>query len=343
MLVAAAALALPIVGLFAVGPFVMFGTAPAGVRLAFDRALFVYWATWIPFLPVMLLATRRWPVERAAPAEVWAAHLCLLALIPLLHTLGFQLAERLAGPPLVVVTFVGTAHYVVMAALLQAARFAGRTHRSDRVAAELGHELAAAQLAALRAQLQPHFLFNTLNSISVLITDDPARARAMLGKLSTLLRSLLVDGDAAEVTLRRELDLVRRYLEIEQIRFESRLRVRLDADDDALDDLVPAMVLQPLVENSVRHAVATRDGGTVSIRAARDDRMLVIDVEDDGPGLASAGDGSGSGIGLPNLRARLARHYGAGHRLELGTATLGGLSVRLAIPSRRAEAAVAQP
>jgi len=341
-LLASALAAVPVLLLFVVGPFVMFSTKPVGVHVSFDRALLVYWATWVPFVPLMIAATRRWPVARRARAGIWAPHLALLAVVPPLHTLAFHAAEGMAaGPQLVIITFVGTAHYVVMAALLQAVRFARLSRRSDRVAAELGGELAAARLTALRAQLQPHFLFNTLNSISVLITDDPAKARAMLGKLSTLLRSLLADGDAAEVPLRRELDLVRRYLEIEQIRFESRLSVRLDADPDALDDLVPAMLLQPIVENSVRHAVAARDGGTVAIRAARAERMLVISVQDDGPGLGARRDEPGRGVGLSNLRARLARHYGSGHRLELGPAELGGLSVTMAFPARRAEAAVA--
>jgi two-component sensor histidine kinase len=342
-LLGAAVIALPVLFLFVVGPFVMFRTSPFGLRVAFDRAALVYWVTWLPFLPIMVVATRRWPIAAGAPPGAWLAHLGLLALVPLLHTAAFQLAEGVrASTALVIVTFVGTAHYLVMAALMQAARFSRLSRRSDEAAAGLAGELAQARLAALRTQLQPHFLFNTLNSISVLIGDDPPRARDMLGKLSALLRSLLADGDAAEVPLRRELDIVRRYLEIEQIRFESRLSVRVDADPLALDHLVPSMMLQPLVENSVRHAVAARNGGSVSIRAARHEEMLVISVEDDGPGLlAASGDRGGTGIGLANLRARLSRHYGAGHRLELGTATLGGLSVTLAIPARRQEAAVA--
>jgi signal transduction histidine kinase len=335
--------ALPVLFLFVVGPFVMFRTSPFGVRLGFDRAALVYWGTWLPILPVMVLAARRWPLATGAPAGAWLAHLLMLAVVPMFHTGAFALVEGVgAGPALVIVTFVGTAHYLVMAALLQAARSARLSRRSERAAAELAGELAQARLAALRTQLQPHFLFNTLNSISVLIGEDPARARDMLGKLSMLLRSLLADGDAAEVPLRRELDLVRRYLEIEQVRFESRLSVRFDADPLALDDLVPSMMLQPIVENSVRHAVAARDGGTVSIRAARDADMLVISVEDDGPGLSAPSGAGGAGIGLANLRARLARHYGSGHRLDLGTAALGGLSVTLAIPARQ-EVAPALP
>ena len=195
-----------------------------------------------------------------------------------------------------------------------------------------------ARLAALRYQIGPHFLFNALNAISTLVvTDRKADANAMIARLADLLRVSLQPPENGMIALRTELDIVRSYVEIERVRFADRLDVVIDADDRAMDATVPAMILQPLVENAVRHVVALRDEPTcVTVAAGVVDDTLVLVVEDDGRGTATGP--SGFGVGLANTRARLAEAYGAAHRFTVGASDGGGFRVEIAIPARRTSA-----
>jgi two-component system, LytTR family, sensor kinase len=188
-----------------------------------------------------------------------------------------------------------------------------------------------AQLQALRYQINPHFLFNTLNAISTLIVEQRTEeATATLARLSDFLRLTLDKTGTAHVTLAEELAFVRQYLEIEKIRFGSRLRVDFTVDDGALGDSVPSMILQPLVENAIRYAVAPRkDGGTIGIGARHTDQGLDLVVSDDGPGW-KASSGDRTGIGLSNTEARLRQLYGRG--LTFAQRNGKGLSVHLTIP-----------
>jgi sensor histidine kinase YesM len=214
----------------------------------------------------------------------------------------------------------------------------------ERMTLQLETKLARAQLEALKIQLQPHFLFNTLNTISALLHRDPEAADRVLTRLGDLLRLSLQHSGRQEVMLRQELEFLEGYLEIQQTRFQDRLRVRFDTDPDALDALVPTLVLQPLVENAVRHAIEPRAAaGWLEVRARRENGRLTLQVADDGPGIAANGPGAiagsvipatGSGIGLANTRARLEQLYGAGHRFTLANASQGGLVVTLEIPFR---------
>jgi hypothetical protein len=200
-------------------------------------------------------------------------------------------------------------------------------------AAQLREGLASAELATLRTQLNPHFLFNTLNTIAVLMTEDVAAANRMLLRLGELLRASLASTRAQEVALRDELEFVRGYLEIEGARFQDRLDVHIDVEPAALDARVPSMLLQPLVENAIRHGIAPRvEGGTVEIRARRLPGAVELVVRDDGLGLEAPGQ-PGSGVGLANTRARLAQLYGAAHRFELADGEEGGLVVTIVIPT----------
>ena len=194
-------------------------------------------------------------------------------------------------------------------------------------------QLEATRLALdnLRAQLQPHFLFNTLQSISTLIYRDQAAADRMLTDLSELLRLSLRHPGSQEVPLREELDFLERYLEIMRVRFGDRLVIMVDAAPDVLDTLVPSLVLQPIVENAIHHGMADRpDKGHVSVRANRTGRSLRLEVSDDGPGLPSTPPTNG--IGLANTRERLSRLYGPDGRVEILDG--GGTTVRLTIPLR---------
>ena len=204
-------------------------------------------------------------------------------------------------------------------------------------AAQLESQLAQARLESLRAQLNPHFLFNALNTIAMLVRRG-ASADAIRGvvSLSELLRRALTDGSTAEVALRAELALVGHYLEIEQLRYRERLRTHVDASADVLDALVPSLVLQPLVENAVRHGIARRpDGGQIDIVCRREEGRLLLEVRDEGPGFPDGWDLADSrGVGLSNTRERLLHMYGRTHVFEATNAPDGGALVRVVIPLR---------
>ena len=196
-------------------------------------------------------------------------------------------------------------------------------------------QLEATRLALenLRAQLQPHFLFNTLQSISTLIYRDQPAADRMLTQLSDLLRLSLRNTGVQEVPLAEELGFLERYLAIMRVRFGDRLVIAVDSPPDVMDALVPSLVLQPIVENAIEHGMADRsDVGHVSIRVTRDGPALQLEVSDDGPGLGAASSREGNGIGLANTRERLARLYGTAGRVETFSENGRGLTVRLTIP-----------
>jgi two-component system, LytTR family, sensor kinase len=202
--------------------------------------------------------------------------------------------------------------------------------------AELHAQLAEARLAALRTQLNPHFLFNTLHAVSTLVERDPRGVRRMIARLSELLRSSLEGGDEQEVPLEEELAFLNRYLEIMQIRFQGRLEVDTRVDSAVMDALVPTLILQPLVENAVKHGVSKVAGtGRIEIRAHRDaEDRVVLSVRDNGPGLDRAeGAPREEGVGLANTRARLQQLYGSVQSLTLQPAPAGvGLVAEVTLP-----------
>lgn len=205
-------------------------------------------------------------------------------------------------------------------------------------ASQLEARLAQSRLQLLKMQLHPHFLFNTLNTISELIYKDPEAAEQMITDLGELLRLSLESVGVQEVPLYRELDFLKKYLEIEQTRFHDRLRIEMEIDPRALDAAVPNMILQPLVENAVRHGIAPRAaGGLVSIRAARENGSLRLRVSDDGCGPPGGdADSLKEGVGLSNTRARLQHLYGAAHQFRLRGAGDSGMTVDFTIPYRSA-------
>jgi LytS/YehU family sensor histidine kinase len=192
-------------------------------------------------------------------------------------------------------------------------------------------QFAEARLLALKAQLQPHFLFNALNTVSVLMREDADAADDVLVRLSALLRRTLDSSAKHEVPLREELELVEAYLEIERVRFSNRFAYSIDVAAEALDAPVPPLILQPLVENAIRHGIARRiAAGRIEIAAARRNGRLQLTVRDDGPGVAA---GARDGIGLSNTRARLQQQYGARHTFALASHGDGGTVVSLEIPA----------
>jgi two-component sensor histidine kinase len=202
--------------------------------------------------------------------------------------------------------------------------------------AHLERGLAQAELRNLRLQLQPHFLFNALNTISSTMYDDPRSADRMIGQLSQLLRLSLRTSNAHEVPLRDELDVLACYLGLMKARFGSRLRATVVAAPETSDALVPSMLLQPLVENAVRHGNASdATGGSIEVRVSRSAETLRIDVADDGPGAPTGVDVFATGIGLSATRDRLRLLYGDAHRFDAGNRG-GGFVVSITIPYRRA-------
>lgn len=201
--------------------------------------------------------------------------------------------------------------------------------------------LLQARMEALQSQINPHFLFNTLNSVASLVRVDPDMAREMIVKLSAILRRLLKKGDSF-VALREELQSIDNYLDIEVVRFgHDKLRVRREFDPDSLDILVPSMLIQPIVENSIKHGLAPKiAGGTITLRSRLRDGMLVLEVEDDGVGIVEPGaEGSewnvaphGTGIGMANVRERLNVLYSDAARMEIESRTGAGTVVRLLLP-----------
>jgi two-component system LytT family sensor kinase len=194
-------------------------------------------------------------------------------------------------------------------------------------------QLTQARLDALRSQLNPHFLFNTLNAVSALVERDPRGVRRMIARLSDLLRHTLDDSNAAEITLSKELDVLEEYIELMQIRFQGKLDIAMHISEDTRFALVPNLILQPLVENALEHGVSKATGvGRIELRSQRSGDRLVITLTDNGPGQGDADAGRGDGIGLTNTNARLRELYGPIYRVQLRAAANGGTQAELTLP-----------
>ncbi len=315
-----------------------------------------------PFLEVLWLILPAWALLGAlAPAVAWAVgrwrldfraravliHAGAAAAFALVHALALAAIKTLrgGGSPSFQVAFQSSLFYNfvadllvywAVAAVVQALADARRLRQQEADALALQARLAEARLEALRAQLQPHFLHNVLNGAAMLAREGrSAETVAVLARLGELLRYLLRPGAAGVASLRDELDFLRRYLELERLRLGERLQVELDLDPTVAAVEVPSMLLQPLVENAVRHGVAARaGGGSVRVRAFRLGDALMLEVRDDGPGLGPPGAaaGDGTGLGLRITRDRLAQRYGAAARLDLRTHPDGGCEACVTIP-----------
>ena len=319
------------------------GPVPFGWLQAFgaNAALFGLWAL---LTPAVLWLARALPIERGVLVRHLTLHTFAAFATAFVHILAlWQLDElmlRLMGidgayrPPVPVgALLVGYGATDVMiywgvVAIGQALAYFQRYQ--DR---EL--RLSQAELHALRTQLQPHFLFNALNAIAELVHVDAARADAAVTKLSDLLRLALTRGQSHELPLKEELDFVRAYVEIQQMLLQERLDVRWNVDDETLDACVPAMVLQPLVENAIQHGIAPRvGGGTLEISARLLAQRLRLEVVDNGGGMAGAAATGAGGIGLSNTRARLRHLYGSAAALEVAPRDGSGVRAVIDIPYR---------
>lgn len=308
------------------------------------------WYLWALLAPAILLLTCRVPITRDGWRRWLPIHLVAAIVAIFLHETGFVLLERFAHSdvnapkelsrhlllyytkrtPFDLLVYSAIAGVGAVASLYR------RAQERERQAARLESQLTKAQLDVLRNQLQPHFLFNTLNTISSLVHSDVEAADRVVSRLGDMLRLSLQHDGRHEVALRDELDFLSHYVEIQRSRFRDRLLVSIDVPEELLDAQVPTFILQPLVENAIRHGIEPRsEPGRVSVLARRDGEHLVLEVADNGPGLVDpppAGNGNGRGIGLSNTRARLQQLYGARQRITLANRAEGGVVVRIEIP-----------
>jgi sensor histidine kinase YesM len=262
--------------------------------------------------------------------------------VVLKYALLLPIEHRLGRPESLTLTGVLAANAVTelmifwaASAAIHGVEFYRRLRARERQALILEQRLTRARLDALTAQIRPHFLFNTLNSITTLIRRDPEGAERMVMQLADLLSATLRSPEEQEISLREEMDLLDSYLSIMQVRFGSRLSVERDVSASVTDALVPAFILQPLVENALEHGIARRPGpGRITIAASRNNGSLELTVGDDGPGIDDAASSPGNGIGLANTRKRLAELYSGRASLTIRSRTGEGTDVHIAIPFR---------
>ncbi len=320
-------------------------------RIGWGTAFF--WAipqllVWGLFVPAIARLSNRFPIEEPVAARRAVLHAVASVAAAFLGLAVLDVSDRIlhwtrllgAGVLISQIKYtiihlhMGIAIYWVVVVVDHAFRYYGRSREHERLASELEARLAQAQLQALRLQLHPHFLFNTLNSIAVLMRRDVASAEGLLHRLGDLLRVSLDAHPTAEITVAEELEYLRNYLEIEAARFQDRLSLHFDVDPLSLHGHVPNLLLQPLVENAIRHGVASQPGGgRVTIGTRRIGRTLELVVRDDGPGLPEDWERQRKdGIGLSNTRRRLRALFGDDQHLELRPVPTGGLEVVVRIP-----------
>jgi two-component system, LytTR family, sensor kinase len=309
-----------------------------------------YWLYWAVITPVIVILARRWPLNRRTWRRSLPLHLLVAAGLGLIHVAGYAAMYKAyfpwppqepGGPPWssMVSSILATRWqfelllYGGILGGVLALDYARQAEERALAAVQLESQLAHAQLATLRMQLNPHFFFNTLQSVSALVVEDPGRAQRMLALLGDLLRAVLDGPGQQQVPLSEELAILERYLEIEQARFPDRLEVRFEIEPESRSLLVPSFALQPLVENAIRYAIAPRVArGTVTVAARTQDHRLVLTVADDGPGPRT---GLVEGVGIRTTRARLEKLYGKEQSFSLVSAPGGGAVATIELPARQ--------
>jgi Putative regulator of cell autolysis len=306
------------------------------------------WYAWAALFPLVWWLARRFPLESPRLGRGLAVQLTAMIVVmvvqPCLMAVMVWIIRGFSDPLMVIagrisnmlawVVGEGVVVYWVMLLACHAIHYQSRLRAQELRGSHLEVQLAQAQLNALKMQLHPHFLFNTLNSISALLHEDVEAADRMVARLGDFLRLTLEHSENQEVTLAQELEFLRCYLDIESTRFQERLRISFDIAPGTLNALTPNLILQPLVENAIRHGIAHRiEPGCVEIRSERHGESLQIQIRDDGPGFASNTKAAKrEGIGLANTRARLERLYGSSYVLRLSNGTQPGATVTLEIP-----------
>jgi signal transduction histidine kinase len=309
-----------------------------------------YWYAWALLVPAILWLSRRYRFERHTWRRAAAVHAIGVVVFTFVHAvltvsmrepinIAFGWGEGRWWAAFQRLFFLNfdweMMTYWAVVVLSHALDYHRESQERALTAAELQTRLAEAQLQALQRQLHPHFLFNTLHTISALMHRDTEAADAMLARLSDLLRLTLDRLGIQEITLKEELEFLEKYLEIERTRFGDRLTVHMEIDPETLDVCVPNLMLQPLVENAIRHGIAARvGGGRLQIVARRTGDRLWLMVRDNGPGLPAAKlEAFNRGVGVSNTRSRLQHLYPGAHRFEFHAPSDGGLAVTIEIPA----------
>jgi signal transduction histidine kinase len=330
------------------------------------RQSLAFWSVWALLCPAVVRFDRWLPLERWVPASrdqlskrlprkrlllrlllhlpasliVTAAHAFLSFGLSLLLEAPFAVSPASLDPlDLLRHTALGASILVYWGIVSVLIAFDYQRHAADRriKALELEKLLAESRFDTLRTRLHPHVLFNALNAISAHVENDPRQARWILEQFGSMLRLSLEHDREPEIPLERELAYVECYLDLQKVRFEDRFEVITKVDPDVLDAYVPTFILQPLVENALRHGVLTRSSpGQILIEACREDGSLRLSVRDDGPGLPAGWDEAGNaGVGLNNTRERLHRLYGKDQSLDIAAAPGAGVHVALTLPFRK--------
>jgi two-component system, LytTR family, sensor kinase len=297
---------------------------------------------WAALTPVLIRLARQFPLEsgrwrRSLPMHVLAG--TVVAVVG--GTLNYPVVRALypARADEFTAFLASSFHftfqwYWIIIGIGHAVAYYAKLRDRDLSAARLETQLARAELGALKMQMQPHFLFNTLNAVSELVHEDPMAAEQMILRLARLLRMTVDSSGAHEVPLRQEVEFLEAFLTIEQIRFRDRLAVDIEVRENVQDALVPGFILQPLVENALKHGFPDPLAPQrIEVRAGRCGDDMFIEVLDNGTGFASQpAEGARLGVGIANTRARLRQLYGERHKFEFGNRPKGGAYVRVVIP-----------
>jgi two-component system LytT family sensor kinase len=308
--------------------------------------LFLWWS-WFLFVPVLYWITVKLLARRSKilfwfmlcfflPLAVVSVRQMAASLIITWVLVGYKDFATLVYTRLLINPWIWLDIIVYFAIIIgiQVAEYRDKSRLNEKECERLQLQLVQSQLNALRSQLRPHFLFNTLNTISTLILkEDNAEAQRMLFLLHNLLTTTIFENERQEVKLEEELLFVRQYLEIEKVRFKDKLEVDEDIDRDTLDARVPNFLLQPIVENAIHHAIAPKTTrGIIRIAAKRENGQLSVSVEDNGPGMEANKKKSKEGVGLRITKERLHRLFGNNHAFALENVSSGGLRVTMKIP-----------
>ena len=301
---------------------------------------------WSLLTPLVYELSRRYTFDRASWRVSLPIHLVASVAITFASAVAIVLVDPLITwtkepqvpffTHVLARTFIDFQRYWYVLMITQAIAFYGKFQERQLVSSQLEAQLAQAQLEVLKIQLEPHFLFNTLNSIAALARHDGEAAELMTLQLADLLRSSLDGVGVHEVPLHRELTFLQKYIGIQQVRFHDRLQVETDIDPRTLDTLVPNLILQPIVENAIRHGIGPRRGpGLIHIATWRDRDDVWMEIRDNGVGLARGrGSMPREGVGLRNTRERLQQLYNDDHAMVLEDAPGGGCNVKIRVPYR---------
>src|SRR5215469_4058858 len=311
--------------------------------------MLVAWLPWMLATPLVLRLSERYPATQWRMASTWTVHLLTCAALGLAHAGWLAMWESLLNPWALTTGpdpfprlwlhkfYGGLLSYIILYGLIllvgHMLRSREQLGRQQTETARLNEQLSKAQLSALRRQIEPHFLFNTLNAIAGLVrerrNDD---AVTMIAGLSDFLRRVVEDSDRQQVPLSEELEFTQKYLDIQKARFADRLQFSVDVPAKLLSAQVPSLVLQPMVENAVKHGIAKRvQGGAIRIAAMGGNGTLTLRVYNDGPGLPAAWERRTSGIGILNVRTRLRSLYGDAFALSLHNQN-GGVEALVSVP-----------